>query len=201
MLKKIPFTIQLVAVMCVIAAAFFGFQAQVRSSSENNKVAAAASDTAFKMAVVDVQALLTDSQAAKSIQAQMQEQREKFQKDIAEKQKTLKEKEDALKKSRTKGNEAEFNKKREEFQKTLAESQAEIQKHRQSVDDAAGVAVGRLREEVTKIVAEIANKEKYDIVITRQNVILAVKTMDITPAVMEQLNANLQKIDLKVQSN
>lgn len=198
MLKKIPFAVQLIAVMCVLAAVFFGFQAQVRSSSDSK---AAAANASFKMAVVDVQALLTQSEAAKSIQAQMQEQREKFQKEISDKQRALKEQEEALMKARTKGNEADFNKKKEAFQKTLAESQAEIQKHRQTVDDAANVAVGRLREEITKIAAEMADKERYDIVITRQNVILAVKTMDITPAVMEKLNANLKKIDLKVQSN
>lgn len=198
-MKKIPFKIQLLAVMFVIGAAFFGFQAQVRSAADNKEQPAQAQS--FNMAVVDVQALLTKSAAAKSISEQLNTQREEFKKEISAIDKKLKDQQQALVKSNGKGTEEEFNKKKAEFEKAVAEGRQTIQKRRNALDTAANTAVEKLRSEITKIVANLSDKNKFDIVISRQNVVLAVKSMDITEEVMTELNSSVTKIDLKVETN
>ena len=198
-MKKIPFKIQLLAVMFVIGAAFFGFQAQVRSAADNKEQPAQAQS--FNMAVVDVQALLTKSAAAKSISEQLNKQREEFKKEISAIDKKLKDQQQALVKSNGKGTEEEFNKKKAEFEKAVAEGRQTIQKRRNALDTAANTAVEKLRSEITKIVANLSDKNKFDIVISRQNVVLAVKSMDITEEVMTELNSSVTKIDLKVETN
>ncbi len=199
-MKKIPFKIQLLAVMLVLAAAFFGFQAQVRSAADN-KAADAVSAPGVSMAVIDVQALLSQSEAAKSIQFQINTEREQFQKEVTEKEKKLKEQEKALIASNGKVSEAEFNKNKATFEKDVTDARQKIQKKKHSLEDAAGKSIEQLRNEITKIVAGLSDEKKYDIVITRQNVVLAVKSLDITADVMERLNDKVKKIDLKVETN
>lgn len=199
-MKKIPFKIQLLAVMFVIGAAFFGFQAQVRSAADGKEQAAAPSQS-FNMAVVDVQALLTQSAAAKNIQEQLNVQRGEFKKEIGAIDKKLKDQQQALIKSNGKGTEEEFNKKKSELEKSVMDARQTVQKRRNALDVAAGTALEKLRGEITKVVASLSDKNKYDIVISRQNVVLAVKSMDITEEVMKELNSNVTKIDLKVETN
>ena len=198
-MKKIPFKIQLLAVMFVIGAAFLGFQAQVRSAADGKEQAV--QSQSFNMAVVDVQALLTRSAAAKSIQEQLNVQREEFKKEIGAIDKKLKDQQQALIKSNGKGTEEEFNKKKSELEKSVMDARQTVQKRRNALDVAAGTALEKLRGEITKVVASLSDKNKYDIVISRQNVVLAVKSMDITEEVMKELNSSITKIDLKVETN
>ena len=199
-MKKIPFKMQLAAVILVLGAAFLGFQAQVRSAGDE-KAAVSTEAASFKMAVVDVKVLLSQSDAAKSIQTQMGEENKKLQKDASEQEQKLKEMEKALIASNGKGSEADFNKKKAELEKSVIEARTMLQTKRRSLEKAARNAVESLRAEITKIVAEKANQEKYDIVLTRQNVVLAVTSMEITGDVMAQLNKKVKKIDLKVEVN
>lgn len=199
-MKKVPFKIQLLAVMLVLGAAFLGFQAQVRSAAEN-KEAAAASSSSFKLAVIDVQSLLTQSEAAKSIQSQINALRDQYQKEISEQEKKLKDTQGELAALKKKGTEADFNKKKDELEKGVNEARELVQKRRHALEAAGNEAIEKLREEITKIVAGMADKEKYDIVVTRQNVVLAVKSLDITKEVLEKLNASVTKIDVKPQTN
>jgi len=191
---------QLAAVILVLGAAFLGFQAQVRSAGDE-KAAVSTEAASFKMAVVDVKVLLSQSDAAKSIQTQMGEENKKLQKDASEQEQKLKEMEKALIASNGKGSEADFNKKKAELEKSVIEARTMLQTKRRSLEKAARNAVESLRAEITKIVAEKANQEKYDIVLTRQNVVLAVTSMEITGDVMAQLNKKVKKIDLKVEVN
>ncbi|HEY8191417.1 MAG TPA: OmpH family outer membrane protein [Alphaproteobacteria bacterium] len=199
-MKKIPYKYQFVAVMFVIAAVFLGFQAQVRSSADKKEEAAASAST-FKMAVVDVQALLTASEAAKNLEEQLKSRRETFQQEITDREKKLKEEEQALVAANGKGTEAEFNKKKAGFEKNVNDMRTMVAKRRRALEDGASQSLAQLRVEITKIVAEIAQKEKYNIVLTRQNVVLAENSMEITDAVMKELNAKVTKIDLKVEVN
>jgi Skp family chaperone for outer membrane proteins len=199
-MKKIPLKYQFVAVMFVVAAVFLGFQAQVRSSVDKKEAATTATPS-FKMAVVDVQKLLTESDAAKSVEEQLKVRREAFQKEITDREKKLKEEEQALVASNGKGTEAEFNKKKAAFEKNVNDMRAMVAKRRKALEEGTGHALAELRVEVTKIVAEIAQNEKYNIVLTRQNVVLAENSMEITDAVMKELNAKVSKIDLKIETN
>ena len=200
-MKKIPFKIQFLAVMLVLTAAFFGFQAQVRSAADNKAAVDTADAPGINMAVIDVQALLSQSDAAKSIQSQINTQREQFQKEVTEREEKLKDQEKALIASNGKVSETEFNKNKTTFEKNVIEARQQLQKKKNSLEEAAGKSLEQLREEITKIVATMSDREKFDLVITRQNVVLAAKSLDITEGVMSQLNDKVKKIDLKVETN
>ena len=84
-----------------------------------------------------------------------------------------------------------------DFEKQVADGRQMVVDRRKSFDKAAGTALGSLKEQVIKVVADIASKEKYDVVLSRQDVIVAVKPMDITDEVLKGLDGSVTKIDVK----
>lgn len=154
-----------------------------------------------KIAVVNIQEVMSDSKAARSIQKQLDQYRNSFQDEFSKYERNLLEEQRKLVESRQDLTPEEFSKKRDAFEAQLLETRKLVQKRQQTLEKAAGEAVGELRLEVVKIVAEIADKNDYDMVITKQNVVLAQKDMDITVQVMTQLDKNIKEIKLKVETH
>lgn len=80
------------------------------------------------IAVVDVQRLLTESEAALSIQKQVQAEREKLQNEFAGYEQKLRDSEKQLVETRGDMSPEEFSSKREEFQIELQETGSLVQK-------------------------------------------------------------------------
>lgn len=55
-----------------------------------------------------------------------------------------------------------------------------------------------MRGEILKIVAQKAEENNYDIVLTRQNIVLVAKTFDISEDVMSAVNAKIKNIPLEL---
>lgn len=158
-----------------------------------------AENTLNDIAVVDVIQLLRDSKAAQSINEQIQQKREVFQKDISAREKELRAMEEALVNEREGGDVEAFNEKRRTFEKGLRDLQSDTQKKRLELDKASAQAIGKLRAEITKITAEIANEEGYKLVITRDQVIIVTSDIDITQRVLESLNDQFDTIKVEVE--
>lgn len=152
----------------------------------------------LSIAVVDVQSLLTESKAAKSIQSQVQKEREKLQAEFTGYENKLRESEKKLVETRASMTPEEFNAKREEFQKQLQETGSVVQKKKRALEEALVKANSKLRNEILKIVAKKAEEKKYDFVLTRQNIVLVAKEFDITAEIMEAVNAGVTNIALEI---
>ncbi len=183
----------LLPALTVLALAFVPAGASAEEAAAKSSVSA--------IGVVDVQLLMTESEAAKSVQAQLEKQRESFQSEISKYEREVKDLEAALVKAQADKKEDEFNKKRGELQKKAEEAKAMVNKRRQALEKATSDAMQSLRKEIVKISAEVAEKKKLDLIITRNNVVLATKDMDITDQVMTQLNKQMKDIKLKVETN
>ncbi|MBI4031452.1 MAG: OmpH family outer membrane protein [Proteobacteria bacterium] len=181
-----------VVALIIVGASLFGFHTQVKSSDP-----AQALDGMTKIAVVDVEKLLKDSKAADSIEKQLIERREKLKEKVLAQEKNLRETEQSIVDQKAKLSKEDFEKKKKEFEKQLIEARQQLQKDKRGLEKSAGMAIDELRRNIVEIIAEMADKEKYDLVITRQNVVLAVKSMEITEPVMTELNKRVDKIDLK----
>jgi len=151
------------------------------------------------IAVVDVQLLLTDSNAAKSIQGQVQKEREKLQAEFSGYETKLRESEKLLVEQRDTMTPEEFTKKRDAFQASLQETGGLVQKKKRTLENAMVKATSKLRNEILKIVAAMAEENKYDIVLTRQNIVLVAKTYDITDQVMKSVNEKVGQITLEMK--
>lgn len=185
----------IVAAIVVAVAIAVGIRPDDSSAAKD----AAAGDV--RIAVVNVQSLLTESDAAKDIQKQLTEQREKFQSEMEGIERKLKEDEQALGKRDGKPPSEELLKKRSAFEKEIMEARKLAQKRRRSLEKAYLEATVELKKEVTKIVAGMFDAEEYDLVLTSQDVVMARKAMDITEEVMKELNGKISKVPVKVETN
>ena len=115
----------------------------------------------LKVAVVDVDKILNVSKAGQSIQKQLKERREAFQKEFSTREKKLMQSEKELVQQKSSLTAEEFSKKREAFQKQLLETRKLFQKSRSSLDKGLGQAMANLRKNVIQVTAEIADENSY----------------------------------------
>ena len=158
-------------------------------------VAANAEDVSPKVAVVDVERLLSESNSGKDIKKQVESRRETFQKELAVQEESLRKQQETLVKMKEdkKATQDDFNKKVQDFEKKVAEAQKLLQDRRAELEKSALESMNSLRGKALEAVGEVATKGKYDIVLTKQNVILAAEEMDITDEALKALNAKTKK--------
>jgi Skp family chaperone for outer membrane proteins len=151
------------------------------------------------LAVVDVQRLLSESKAAQSVQNQVDDHRKKFlaeidasEKDLRATQKKLEEESKTLPKE-------ELVKKGQEFEAKRFEARRLLQERKSSLDKAYTEAMSTLSKAITKATEGIAASKKIDLVLTKQNVIVGTKSLDITDDVMGELNSEIKEIKLSVK--
>lgn len=148
------------------------------------------------IAVVDIDKLLNESKAGQSIAKQVQDKQAAFQKEFSAKEKELLEAQKTLVEQRQSLSAEEFAKKRKEFEEKLLETRKLFQKRRTDLDRALSEALVNLRKNVIEVTAVVAEKNGYDVVLTRDSVVIAEKALDITEPVLRDLNAKVDNIKL-----
>lgn len=152
-----------------------------------------------KVAVVDIEKILAESAAAKSIQGQVETQRKAFLSEIEKEEKKLREEQQKIEKDRANLTKEDLTKKAQEFETKRLEARNLLQKRKASLDKAYGEAMGKLGSEISVIVRDVAKEKGYDLVITKQNVIIGSNELDLTDTVMKLLNEKLPSVQLKIQ--
>jgi len=158
-----------------------------------------AQDKTQNIAIVDVDRLLSESKAGKSIQTQHSKKREAFQKEFDTLEKKLIETEKQLVKDKEKLSPEAFQKKRQSFEKDFQETRRLFQTRRNALDKGLADAFKTLRKIIIQTTAEVADEAKYDIVLTRESVVIVDKKMDITDDVLKRMNKKISSIPLNVE--
>lgn len=187
------------ALMGLTLAAPAGVHA-ANDAAKTKAAAAPVSTTVARIAVVDIQGLVASSKAGKSIQSQIEKQRESFKTEFASLEKDLADMQKKLSDDKGAQDTKEFDAKRKEFETKMMNANKLVQDRRQALEKGANEAVLALRKKIVEIVAEIADAEKFTIVIGRQDVILAEKDMDITERVLTRLDKELPDVKLKLET-
>lgn len=180
----------------ILAAAILLASSFVAPVSHAEPAAPPAAAAGLKIAIIDDQKLLAESKAAKSIEAQLVKKQESYQKDFTSLEKKLHDEEASLLSSKDKMKPDEFDKKRVAFQNEVANAQKLAQQRRNDLQQAGNEGLSKLRAQITKIVTGMAEKSGYDLVLTRQNVVLGDKSMDITDEVLAELDKTLTDVPL-----
>lgn len=154
-------------------------------------------EKALKIAVVDVQQLMSESKAAKSIQSQGQDMMKKYQSEIDKMEKALKEQEKKVTEAKEAQDIETFKKEFQAFQEKLQDSKKKTQELSVKNDKSVAEALNKIREEIVGIVGEMAEKNGYDVVITRANVVIVSKEIDITAEVLKKLDKKLSSVKVK----
>ncbi len=165
--------------------------------------AAAANGTAAfpaaVMAVVDLERIMKESTAGKSVREQLDSRRTTYQQQVAADERKLRDAEQALIKERATLNAEQFDTKRREFETQARAAQQRVQERARALDAAFSEALGTIKQNVAQIVAELAKARSVNVVVDKSQVIVVESSLDLTTAVLEQLNRKLARVEVRVQ--
>lgn len=150
-----------------------------------------------KIGVVDMQRILSESDAGKSIQSQIKTQREKLNTEITAMEKKLREQEQALIKQSKELTKEEFQPKKKEFEEGFIKARDEAKKKRLKAEEGMRKAIEKLQNEIAQVVAAISEERALDLVLSRNNVVVVAKPLDITADVLKGLNDKVKEIEVK----
>ncbi|MEY3197347.1 MAG: hypothetical protein RLZZ59_718 [Pseudomonadota bacterium] len=150
-----------------------------------------------QVAIVDVQAILDNSIAVKSLRQSIDEISEKLHSELSAKESELKATEIALNKKRDSISEDQFNKEVQEFYKQVSDVQRDMQSRKSKLEQAHADAVESVHVATIKIIDEISKDRAFNIVLPASQVLYFKKTLDITDEVLQKLNDRIKLIELK----
>lgn len=152
-----------------------------------------------KFAVIDIDALINQSSAGKSMQEQLKKKREEFQQEFSKREKELAEADKAIAAKKADLSPEALTKERQKFEADLLETRKLFQQRRTALDKGLGEAMQALRKEIVQASAEVAEKKGYHAVLMRESVVIVEKDLDITADVLTKLNEKVKTIKVKIE--
>lgn len=172
-----------------------------QAAAKTNEAAAAPATgkglKGFPIGVVDMGRVLATSEASKDIRSQSEAKIKSIEASLKEQEKKLRAEEESLIKQKATLKPEEFKAKAEDFRKKLIEAQKSALENRNMIEKSVDAAVKNLEKQAGEIVAQEANKHGFAIVLSREGIVLAEKSLDITDEVLKQLNAKVTKVPVK----
>ena len=143
--------------------------------------------------VVDVQALLQNSKAAKMVRGQIEQKRNEYTKEISHQEEALRAERDALQKQQQQGSISAdaLNQKGREFQQKVNDLERNVQGKRQALEKSNGEALSKIQEQMLKIIADIARDRKSNLVFPRADLVLFDQSFDVTDEVLQKLDEQM----------
>jgi outer membrane protein len=141
--------------------------------------------------VVDVQALLQNSKAAKMVRSQIEQKRNEYTKEISHQEETLRAERDALQRQQATLSADALNQKGREFQQKVNDLERNVQGKRQALEKSNGDALSKIQEEMLKIIADIAKQRKSNLVFQRADLVLFDQVFDVTDEVLQKLDEQM----------
>jgi outer membrane protein len=147
--------------------------------------------------VVDVQALLQNSKAAKMVRSQMEQKRGEYTKDISHQEESLRAERDALQRQQASMSPEQLNQKGREFQQKVNDLERNVQGKRQALEKSNGDALQKIQEQMLKIIADIAKQRKANLVFQRTDLVLFDQSFDVTDEVMQKLDEQMPTLTVE----
>ncbi len=151
----------------------------------------AAAPMPLTVMVVDVQALLQNSKAAKMVRGQIEQKRNEYTKDISHQEEALRAERDALQRQQASLSADALNQKGREFQQKVNDLERNVQGKRQALEKSNGEALSKIQEEMLKIIADIAKQRKANLVFQRADLVLFDQNFDVTDEVLQKLDEQM----------
>jgi Skp family chaperone for outer membrane proteins len=153
-------------------------------------------------AIVDVQRVLGESAAGKSIQAQLETEGRKIRDQITKLDDELKNGENELKRQRSVMSADAFNEQAQALQRRQAEAQRIVQDRRDAFTKGQNDAVNVVGDNIRDIVQQLAAERHIGMVLRKEVVMsIADKNMDVTDDVIHRLNEKLPSVVVTVASS
>ena len=148
-----------------------------------------------KIAYINVNHILNNSIVGQSISKHLQNIKEERLQDFNKVEKTIAKKETNLINKKNIINEDEFNNEIEILRKEIVDYKNEKNKFNKKIDQKKIKYTKIVLSKLNPIISKYVEDNSIDIVLSKKNIIIAKKDLDITSPVMDLLNNQLTKID------
>jgi Skp family chaperone for outer membrane proteins len=146
------------------------------------------------IAVIDTQKILREATAWQDARKQIDGYRDKFQGEIAKDEESLRNQQQELTRQRPVLSPSAFEEKRQEFQREVAEVQRKAQDRRRALERISNSVRSEIGQSVKKIVSELAQVKRFNIVLDRGQVLFRADSVEITAQILAELNKRLPSI-------
>jgi outer membrane protein len=144
--------------------------------------------------VLDNLAVEREGKAFQSIRTQHDRQLGAQQGEISKLENELRTADQDLAKQRTVLSPDAFNDKRRELERRFGDAQQSVQGRRRDIDQAAGDAYNKVVAAMLEVVAGLASDNDYKVVLSRSQVIVSERALDITGEVIQRLDKKMSTI-------
>jgi Skp family chaperone for outer membrane proteins len=151
--------------------------------------------------VIDINMIIRDALAFKSIRKQIDKYRKDFQTEIQKEEEALRNANKELTRQRTLLSAEAFAEKRGNFEKRVAGVQRLVQQRKQNLDRAQGAAMGKIQKSLQDIVSVFAAEQGFSLILRKDQTILASKALLITKVVLDRLNTAMPTIKVAPPAN
>jgi len=152
-------------------------------------------------AIIDVQRILQESLAAKSVQQQLESQRSHFQTQIEAEENDLRQAEDDLAKSRDQLAAAVYTDHEQQLRQHFLTVEQHVEARRKLLDQAFTDSMNTVRAALLEIVNQAAHAHGATLVIVKQQTLWSDATLDITDEVLDQLNRKLPYVNVAMPAD
>jgi len=148
--------------------------------------------------IVDVQLVLRDSKAAKSIRPEYDKMRKAFQKQVSEQEQQLRQAEQELSRQRAILAPEAFTQKRRAFSEEARKAQSSVQARRRLLDKSFNDTKNVILKNLIIVAREVADDRKLNMLLEKRFVFLSAKTIDVTEEVIARLDKRLPKLTVNL---
>jgi outer membrane protein len=148
------------------------------------------------IAIVDVQRILQESLAAKSVQKQLEAQRSKFQTEIEGEENGLRQAEQDLTKERSTLAAQAYSDREQQLRQRFSTVENHVQARRKVLDQSFTDSMNAVRSALLEVVDKVAHEHGANLVIVKQQALWTDQPLDITDEVLKRLDQKLPKVDV-----
>ena len=149
------------------------------------------------IAVIDVHKVTAESKAGKSLQEKVKQLKQKFDKEYAQKDSSIRDMDQKLAADQPKLKPEEFEKRRKELEKSLQAAQKEIGDKRMTYEKAVMGARNQLQTALMDVIKDMSDKNGYKLVVPNDLVILKSPELDVTDQVIKALDQKITDVQLQ----
>jgi Skp family chaperone for outer membrane proteins len=154
-------------------------------------------DYTTKAAVVDVQTILENSVAVQNLRKEMEKLSENIHEEMSKKETELKKAEQELVNKKSSLTEEAFQKEVDKFNVKVSKAQKHMQSKKEELETIHADAMNQVHEATIEIISKLADERGFNMAIPSSQILFVKGYLDITPEVLNKLNANMKNVQLK----
>ena len=147
--------------------------------------------------VVDMSRVMNESNPAKELKKQIDTRAKSIQSNVKSQRNSFALQQQEILKQKSSLSQQEFANKAKAFDEKIAKASKTADENAMAFEKSVRTATNELEKRIGNIVAEIANKKGFLVVLSREGTVLADKSLDITDEVIAQTNAKVSTVSLK----